>query len=366
MDAILRAVYDNNESLWFATLKRRVEAEEYLNRILYGDTFRLALRKLRDLKILENKTAKNNKKRVPIRFVKGEREKYAFEGLEIPNTYVLQKFLTEVEPSRRGTISKKRREETEGEKGVKAAQFFLLRGAFGTTYWRKADPANPRPGQVAIPVDSRGNPYNPNYLESVQKTTPDIFVDYILCEGYELPGVSITDILKQRDRGCGGVFLNNKISERDAQKVMNDLVNRSIMKSIGLFDGEMRYGIADDRLLQHYVEDWGLVLFSIVERMRYSWLFTRAPRRKIGEEKIYEWYYSVADKIPFSLKAKFQREYIKTTEKKDYKKMVKVIGNGINIKIREILYGEKYNTIERKYPGLQGVMKKVVELHKIM
>jgi hypothetical protein len=106
-----------------------------------------------------------------------------------------------------------------------------------------------------------------------------ILIDNKLYKGDFLEGVSIMDLLEQRDKSFALIFAYIKISKTEAEQIMNMLLYENVMKEIGILNGEVRYGIVDETF-RSYVQDWGSLHNEIVSSMFKLWRTVRGHQVK--------------------------------------------------------------------------------------
>ncbi len=286
MEKILQAIYDKKQLLWFNALKRIVESHEYLGRILYRETFLSAIKKLREVKILKYRLEKK-KKRVPIRFTKEAYEKYKIGSLQIPETYQSESKLKTKKLKRQPTIRKRRRRDSGYALRGKIIQYFLSRAAMGCYYNVEVTDRPPKKGDYSIFKDKNGIYYTPRDKMYLNKEQINGLIP-VVSDGFPLPGVSITDLVEQRDSNCGGVFRYLEVTTKEAKKILDELIDSHILvpsKKSDVSDifSQTRYVIENSSLSSYIFEHYELLSW-VLDRMGLIWLADHPTRDEI------EWY----------------------------------------------------------------------------
>ena len=116
---------------------------------------------------------------------------------------------------------------------LKAIHFLITRGTFGVSYARAVDQSKEEP--------------EPGYFGWDSSRMLRVYC--------HKEGVSLDDLLEQKDISCSGIFSHIKVLRKEAEELMRILLDEGIMKEIGKEDGEIRYGIVDNALTL-YIEDY--------------------------------------------------------------------------------------------------------------
>jgi hypothetical protein len=207
MDKILKIIEENNETLCYSELQKKVR--------MFNETFRVAINKLRDVGILERNNSK--RKKIPIRFKQGFANVYPF--IEIPDTYVFGEKVYYKENSRRSRIgikNRKIRKETYGIRFQRILQYLLLRATFDTTYARRVVSPQElnKPGQCLIYQDKKGYSYSNEDIQFTstrdleKKPLVSVTLDFV-----SVIGVSVMDLFFRRDVGSDRLFSSENICE---------------------------------------------------------------------------------------------------------------------------------------------------------
>ena len=156
-------------------------------------------------------------------------------GQQILNFGIIRKYLEYLHKKEcsnktdiRKTIKNKEEEDL-----IKAVYFLLTRGVFGVSYARIVDQSK-------------------EDLEPGDFGWDNSTMQRVYCHK---DGVSLNDLIEQRDISCSGIFSDIRVSSSNPKKLMHHLLDEGIMREIGEVDGEIRYGIADDTL-RLYIEDY--------------------------------------------------------------------------------------------------------------
>lgn len=217
MEKLVQVIYDKKQVLWFNALKRTVESHEYLGRILYGETFLAAIKKLKDVNILESNRLPHKCKRAPIRLTNEAYEKYKIGSLQIPETYQSESKLETKKLKRQPTIRKRRRRDSGYVLRGKIIQYFLSRAAMGCHYNIEVAGRTRQNGDYTIFKDVKGLYYGPQDMLYLTKEQKNRLIS-VIGDGFSVPGVSICDLIDQRDSNCAGIFRYLKVTERLAKK----------------------------------------------------------------------------------------------------------------------------------------------------
>ena len=148
--------------------------------------------------------------------------------LQIPNTYQLESKLDKKKFKRQPTIRKRRRRDSGYVLRGKIIQYFLSRAAMGCHYNIEVTGRPRQKGEYTIFKDVKGNYYGPQDMMYLTKGQKNRLIS-VIGDGFSLQGVSICDLVDQRDSNCAGVFRYLKVTTKDAKKILDELIDSHIL-----------------------------------------------------------------------------------------------------------------------------------------
>ena len=239
---------------------------------------------------------------------------------------------------KKSTISRQVSRDRRGERILKAIHFLVTRGVFGVSYAKFVDQSkeNLEPGDFG--------------WDSSRMYRIDCHKE----------GVSLIDLLEQRDISCSGIFAHIKVARKEAEELMRILLDLGIMKEIGEEDGEIRYGI-DDNALTLYIEDYlGLhqTRLSIMGRLLSTVRGIRRGTRQDFDMINYLEENMGANAYEYLLKLEKVRRGLSASARAAYKNEIDIYDEEIKSYQKQIKDREKmYEELEERYPVITTIVK---------
>lgn len=173
-------------------------------------------------------------------------------------------------------------------------------------------------------------------------------------------GVSLIDLVEQRDISCSGIFSHIRVTYGEAQELMCILLDEKIMKEIGEEDGEIRYGIVDNALTL-YLEDYlGLhqTRLSIMGRLPSTVRGVRCGTRQDFDMINYLEENMGANAYEYLLKLEKVRRGLSANARAAYKNEIDIYDEEIKSYQKQIKDREKmYEELEERYPVITTIVK---------
>ena len=264
----------------------------------------------------------------------------------------------------RPRIRKRRRRDLDTAIREKIILYFLSRAALGCDYNIEVTDRPPQKGYYSTFKDNKGHYHSPDDMIYLSKEQKDRLIQ-VLCSGFSLPGVSITDLVNQRDSNCAGIFRYLKVTRKDAKKILDELVDGHLLVAINKnnpleHETETRYKIANASLSNYICDHYGL-LFDVLERMELTWILDQATRK---ETEWYEYYYGMPQIVNFFDNIKYRNKKYKlynNARKSRMEGRIKDYDIRIRRRIEAIKNEITYNDVRAKYPFLVLDLKKIIE-----
>jgi hypothetical protein len=138
-------------------------------------------------------------------------------------------------------------------------------------------------------------------------------------------GVTIEDLVKNRDYGNAGAFRTVTFTEAQVKGCLDRLKKDdqkdgfySLLRPILRDDGNREIGIeiGDDRL-KNLIQNITCLIFPIKNRIEYTWRFKRKPKRNSWEFKWYLYFFGIEGTISLIKDAEYKRPSLKRRKNKE-------------------------------------------------
>jgi hypothetical protein len=178
----------------------------------------------------------------------------------------------------------------------------------------------------------------------------------VIGDGFSLSGVSLRDIVHQRD--SSGIFRYLKVATKEAKKILHELVDSHILVPLKESDvhdifSETRYVIADSSLSGYISEHYGLLNF-VLDRMHLTWLADHPTK---DEREWYMYYYG----MPLTSNYFTYIKHLKAENVNCSNNQLEIYDQIIVKRIKEIRNNDTYNKIRSDYEALSNALKKTIE-----